>query len=320
MANTFRTDVDYLASAYLKNRVNGNINPFHSGWYPNYVNTGYLAWFNSDPWQSRPGSGFNPNMYANEVRNSVLALADTYSNIVVGRYGLIVTPPGVNYGPSDYRGIAQQGTWGYDNCPWLNEVATSMAGAPEGGAQLTFTLALRLEQFWRPQVAAMSGVSAGNLRVNGWGSGNQYSSNTWYDVARLNDGGVFGQVLFKTAYQRYGTKQVGWGKQNTSWVDGYFFDPVLTGVEFRTVSATGFNYGYFAVNNGYPGMDTQRQVVNNHVNQMGFLNGNVNYQAVASLYDHAWNVINYRKDTMVADLTVCHQSCHTAPHSSRGRR
>lgn len=319
MANTFKTDVDALATAYLKNRVNGNINPFHSGWFPSYANTAYLAGFSSDPSLSRPSSGFSSTMVGAEVRNAVLGLAHGYSNIVRGKYGLISDTPVVTYGPADARGIANQGTWGQDNSPWLSEAA-SMTGGAEGGANLTFTMPLRLEQFWRPLVSQMSGVGTGDLRLAGWASGNQYVSNNWYNLVRLSDGAQFGQALFTTAYTRYGDRQIGWGKNGTSWQYGLFFDPVLTGVQFRTMTVSGFNYAYFAVNDAYPGMYAQRQAVYDHVNQMGGLVGNTAYQAVANLYDHAWNVINYRKDTMEADLTVCHQSCHTAPHSSRGRR
>lgn len=327
MANAFKTDVDSLAAAYLRNRVNNNIAPQHAGWRPTYANPAYLDSFDAEPPASRPSQGWlGPNLQGGggEVRTAVLALSDYYTRIVRGRYGLVSTPPQPSYGPAIYNAIPYTGTWGQNNCPWLNE--SGRANAP--GTSMSFTLALRLEQFWRPLVASANGgaVSAGNMRIAGWASGTVYASNTWYNVARLDTGEVFGQVNFTTAYKRYGDrtyyKPAFQSKNGMVQVTetGWVLDPALTGVYFRTMTAAGFDYGYFAVNESYPGMLNHKNSVRADLNTIPGLSGNASQGGVAALYDQAWNTINYRRDTFEADLTVCHNSCHTAPHSSRGRR
>lgn len=91
MANITKYDVDVIANAYLRSRVNGNINPYHNGWYPGYVNTGYLTSYSGDPTEAHPSwnGQLSATIYGSQVRSAVVSLGNYYSRVVRGRYGLL---------------------------------------------------------------------------------------------------------------------------------------------------------------------------------------------------------------------------------------
>lgn len=91
--STYRTDVDAVAQAYVRNNVNGAINPYRSDWAPGYTNTGLLGTISQDPSQAHPSSdghlSTNGNtMVTNQVRQAMIDLGNYYGWIAKGHYGL----------------------------------------------------------------------------------------------------------------------------------------------------------------------------------------------------------------------------------------
>jgi hypothetical protein len=94
MATIYKTDADAVAMAYLRNNVNGAINPFHSAWLPAYVNTGMIGAFSTDPSQAHPsvdGHLANSTLADQSLRQAVIDLGLYYGWIARAHYGLIVT-------------------------------------------------------------------------------------------------------------------------------------------------------------------------------------------------------------------------------------
>lgn len=91
MGTAFKTDVDAIAAAYLKNPVNNNINPYSSGWAPAYTNMALLDTFSGDPAESHPSGALPGTMFGNDIRNVMISLGQYYGKIAVGSYGLLTT-------------------------------------------------------------------------------------------------------------------------------------------------------------------------------------------------------------------------------------
>lgn len=93
MATAFRTDVDTLAAAYLKNRVNNNIAPLGASFAPAYTNTTYLAEFSKDPYESHPSLiiPLEQIMSGDQLRRIIIELGKVYAPIGRGHYGILTT-------------------------------------------------------------------------------------------------------------------------------------------------------------------------------------------------------------------------------------
>ena len=91
--STYRTDVDAVAQAYVRNNVNGAINPYRSDWAPGYVNMGLVGWISQDPNPAHPSwngelSTNGNTMMTNQVRQAMIDLGVYYAWIAKGHYGL----------------------------------------------------------------------------------------------------------------------------------------------------------------------------------------------------------------------------------------
>lgn len=93
MATAFRTDLDSVALSYLKNQVNGNINPYNALWVPAYCQTAPLANFSRDPYESHPSLSIAADTPMNfmQLRAVMMALGEYYAWIAKGHYGLLTT-------------------------------------------------------------------------------------------------------------------------------------------------------------------------------------------------------------------------------------
>ena len=87
----YRTDVDAIAAAYVKNRVNGNINPYHSGWAPAWVDMSRVGAFSGDPNESHPSWYLSGPVRGDTFRQQVVNLGVYYGWIAKGHYGLLTT-------------------------------------------------------------------------------------------------------------------------------------------------------------------------------------------------------------------------------------
>lgn len=93
MPTAFRTDVDTLAAAYLKNRVNNNIAPAGASFAPAYTNTAYLTEYSTDPYVSHPSQiiPFEQVMSGDQLQRIIIELGKYYSWIARGHYGILTT-------------------------------------------------------------------------------------------------------------------------------------------------------------------------------------------------------------------------------------
>lgn len=91
---TKKTDVDAVAQGYLRNNVNAYINPYHSLWYPGYVNTAHLEAFTTAPELAVPSQNTLLNetqLRGSQVRAAIIQLGNYYSRVTRGYYGLLNT-------------------------------------------------------------------------------------------------------------------------------------------------------------------------------------------------------------------------------------
>lgn len=93
MASTFRTDVDSLATAYLKNRVNSQIAPSGASFAPAYTNTVFLQEFSADPFESHPSQiiPLGQIMSGDQLQRIIIDLGKYYAWIARGHYGILTT-------------------------------------------------------------------------------------------------------------------------------------------------------------------------------------------------------------------------------------
>lgn len=288
-----KTDVDAIAQGYLRDRVNANINPYHSTWAPANTNTSYLQTLTGSPNEAVPSARgwVNGVIQGSQVRNSAINLGNYYARIARGAYGMHGAGSTYSYGSSAYLAFAASD---YD-ATWLN------------GSLTSFTVPLRIETVYARVVSARIGgrVAANNIRLEGWVSGKRYNNSSWYNIVRKNNKTVFGQVQFVTG---------------NSGMRG-----VVLGVNFRTAERNN-EVAFFAVKDNAPLTTGGTKIdhsnsVRNSIASMWTPTGNITYSHVTGLYDHAWNVINNNRSNITVDLTVCHNSASSGGgHSSRGRR
>lgn len=144
-----KSDVNAIAQAHLRDRVNTHINPYHSGWYVSgRMNTAYLDWFTTNPAEASPSNQLNEIPRGEETRNAAISLANFYSRVVRGRWGLIM---------SGYGNNAAQTYYGYfainNNAPGMANHASVTRQQAAGITGLSGTIKYadvqnRYDQLW----------------------------------------------------------------------------------------------------------------------------------------------------------------------------
>lgn len=76
---------------YVRNRVNGNINPYHSGWAPAWVDMSRVGNFSQDPLEAHPSTWLQGFILGSDFRLVVTWLGIYYGWIAKGHYGLLTT-------------------------------------------------------------------------------------------------------------------------------------------------------------------------------------------------------------------------------------
>lgn len=306
MAIISRAELNNIAAGYLRDRVNGNINPFHSGWYPGNTNAGLLDYFSGAPAESYPGNYANAKVEGANARQLAINLGNYYARIVRGRYGMIRT------GYSDFAGDVVQ------------NIPLDIRGNPDydmannfyvtgGWLGLGYSFTADKHRYYQNIIYGLLGgaVPAANIMIQGWYAGFSLPEANYANVIDTRNGALLGRVRFAvTGYSRGGGGDDGGG------TNYYFYYRLF----WQAYSPAPIGYGYFVVNDAAAGMAAHRQGTVNQNNAGGALTGTVTYSSMAGYYDYLWNVINQRKEAFEADLTVCHNSYVAPPHSSRGRR
>lgn len=309
MANISRAELNNIAAGYLRDRVNGNINPFHAGWYPGNTNAGLLGGFSGAPAESYPGNYANYHVEGANARQLAINLGNYYARIVRGRYGMIRT------GYSDFTGdvarnipLDVRGNPDYD---MANNFYVTYRGWISGSNGYSFTN--DKHHYYQNIIAGILGgaVPAANIMIQGWYAGFTLPEASYANVIDTRNGNLLGRVRF--GVYSYST---GGGGDDSGGTSYNFYYRLF----WQAYAPAPIGYGYFVVNDAAAGMAAHRQGTENQNNALGPLTGTVTYNSMASYYDYLWNVVNQRKEAFEADLTVCHNSYVAPPHSSRGRR
>lgn len=92
MSTIKKSDVNAIAQAHLRDRVNAHINPFHSGWYSSAnVNASLLHSFTTNPAEATPSNSLGAVVQGAQTRQAAINLANYYSRVVRGKYGITRT-------------------------------------------------------------------------------------------------------------------------------------------------------------------------------------------------------------------------------------
>lgn len=288
MANISRVDVNNIAATYLRDRVNGNFNPYRQGWYPNSVNTGLLDWFDNNPGEATPSNWLGNNVVGSTTRQLAINLGNYYSRVMYCRYGMTRT------GYSD---------WGGNQVRALSSTAWVVQG-------YSFTISEATAQHYKNAVSSFTGIPAQYVLLQGWTPSTFYTGSRaggpFYNVIDTRNNNLIGRVNF--AMRSYYSDDVG------------EYDRYISKITWNSYSPNPIYYGWFAVNTAAAGAQAHRDIVASQAANAPALAGNVTTGSVASCYDYLWAVIWNNRHSHEVDLRVCHNSYVAPPHSSRGRR
>lgn len=293
MANISRVDVNNIAATYLRDRVNGNFNPYRQGWHPNNVNTNFLTGFENDPREAYPSNWLGDDVVGSTTREAAIRLGNYYSRVMYCRYGMTRT------GYSD---------WGGDQA---NSISYNVWPVPAS----SFTISEATAWHYKNAVSRFTGVPAQYVQLQGWTPSTFYTAGRSglggregpsYNVIDTRNNKVIGRVRFKvrTSYSD----------------DGGVTSRYVNGITWNSYAPNPIYYGWFAVSVAAPGAAEHRNIVVTQADNTPTLTGNVTKDSVARCYDYLWSVIWNNRHSHEVDLMVCHNSYVAPPHSSRGRR
>lgn len=286
MANISRVDVNNIAATYLRDRVNGNFNPYRQGWHPGNVNTNFLTGFENDPREAYPSNWLGDDVVGSTTREAAIRLGNYYSRVMYCRYGMTRT------GYSDWGGDQHHGFGRSWDIPG------------------SFTISEATAWRYKNAVSGFTGVPAQYVQLQGWTPSTVYTGTRtggpFYNVIDTRNNKVIGRMNFKVRwdYNDYGeatsrhVSRITWNSYNPN--------PIY--------------YGWFAVSVAAPGAAEHRNIVVTQADNTPTLTGNVTKDSVARCYDYLWSVIWNNRHSHEVDLMVCHNSYVAPPHSSRGRR
>lgn len=87
MASTYKTDLDQIAQAYLKNSIDG-LGVYRAGNIPPYCSSAGVASYNTNPGEAYPSRSVGRNIRGAEIKALMLNLVQVYINLGYGNWGL----------------------------------------------------------------------------------------------------------------------------------------------------------------------------------------------------------------------------------------
>jgi hypothetical protein len=159
MATVYKTDVDNIAATYLKNNVN-SMGIYRSGQTPMYTNQSGVGSFDTDPAASHPSRFLSGTTFPVPVRDLMIALASSYSNIGVGTYGM--------HSSDSTKGtewVQGAGSGWFALAGFNNGVGSSLGGVSPPAGPLTQQQIIQLYQYGWNVLSTRMGMQAVDLTV-----------------------------------------------------------------------------------------------------------------------------------------------------------
>lgn len=282
MANVFKSDLDILARAYLRDRVN-SMAVWSNSSYPGGFPGQYLTPFSTDPIQARPSiygvSASNRSPTAESIRADVIALAQVYNNIIRVSYS----------GGAGYAAVQDElptSSYRPDSNPYIvvgtDGIGYGMSnggGTDDGLAGTNHAYGGYSQNSWSGSILQDYAIT--HAYVGG---------NRWFCL-RYKPGGYAGKycMVYDDQFQVFGYGQLFFRQEM-----GY----ALAGLSRGFDSYVGRRV-YIYISDGPPPTPTDNVKIAAHKNALtsalnngvGHISGNITQYSVAVLYDQAWNII-----------------------------